>query len=130
MVSYIGLLPNNNNYDLLYQTCSRLPTRNYANKCTIKRESTKHRRIITCVNVDNANTVVDVSEPACQVTKTNLYTKVKLGYSYFSRNQQNWIKTVFLTEQHGYCIFESAYHNTVFLETEKCHRQYEIQPTY
>ncbi|KRX25571.1 hypothetical protein T07_1629 [Trichinella nelsoni] len=43
------------------QTCSRLPTRNYANECTIKRESTKHRRII-----ENANTVVDVSEPTCR----------------------------------------------------------------
>ncbi|KRZ50342.1 hypothetical protein T02_2265 [Trichinella nativa] len=48
------------------QTCSRLPTRNFANEYTIKRESTKHRRIITWVNVENANTVVDGSEPACQ----------------------------------------------------------------
>ncbi|XP_003368766.1 conserved hypothetical protein [Trichinella spiralis] len=51
---------------LVSQTCSRLPIRNYANECTIKRESTKHRRIITCVNVENANTVVDVNEPACR----------------------------------------------------------------
>ncbi|KRZ85318.1 hypothetical protein T08_6621 [Trichinella sp. T8] len=48
------------------QTCSRLPTRNFANEYTIKRESTKHRRIITWVKVENANTVVDGSEPACQ----------------------------------------------------------------